>query len=180
MTASKRVTHWASETVYECCEIAGYPQYVYLIFLLFHITSLNLTKSIKMQLFEVNLTIYARYSLRQWTMALTLIRPGEVKVDLADFDLKLRENLFINLIFKKRPIPAKTSSESFWTSHMTSKNDVLTVILTIFHQKSDRGTILPTPPSVSQHSKFQSVSSRGPRRVRGMAGSQSGLFSRSF
>jgi hypothetical protein len=44
---------------------------------------------------------------------LTLIGPGEVKVDLADFDIKLRENLLSNLIFKKIPIPAKTSSESF-------------------------------------------------------------------
>jgi hypothetical protein len=32
---------------------------------------------------------------------LTLIGPGEVKVDLADFDLKLRENLLSNLILKK-------------------------------------------------------------------------------
>jgi hypothetical protein len=40
---------------------------------------------------------------------LTLIGPGEVKVDLADFDLKLRENLLSNLIFKKIPIPAETS-----------------------------------------------------------------------
>jgi hypothetical protein len=32
---------------------------------------------------------------------LTLIGPGEVKVDLADFDLKLQENLLINLIFLK-------------------------------------------------------------------------------
>jgi hypothetical protein len=30
---------------------------------------------------------------------LTLIGPGEVKVDLADFDLKLQENLLSNLIF---------------------------------------------------------------------------------
>jgi hypothetical protein len=28
----------------------------------------------------------------------TLIEPGEVKVDLADFDLKLQENLLSNLI----------------------------------------------------------------------------------
>jgi hypothetical protein len=44
---------------------------------------------------------------------LTLIGPGEVKVDLADFDLKLQENLLSNLIFLKIPIPAETSSESF-------------------------------------------------------------------
>ncbi len=30
MTGSKRVTHWTSETVYECSEIAGSPQYVYI------------------------------------------------------------------------------------------------------------------------------------------------------
>jgi hypothetical protein len=30
---------------------------------------------------------------------LTLIGPGEVKGDLADFDLKLRKNLLSNLIF---------------------------------------------------------------------------------
>jgi hypothetical protein len=32
-------------------------------------------------------------------MNLTLIGLGEVKVDLADFDLKLQENLLSNLIF---------------------------------------------------------------------------------
>ncbi len=88
---------------------------------------------------------------------LTLIGPGEVKVDLADFDLKLRENLWSNLIYKKIPIPAKTSSESFWTSDMTSKNYVLTVILTIFRQKSGRDTTLPTPlPSVNIPISFRS------------------------
>jgi hypothetical protein len=49
----------------------------------------------------------------QTKVLLTLIGPGEVKVDLADFDLKLRENLLNNLIFLKIPFPAKTSSESF-------------------------------------------------------------------
>ncbi len=96
----------------------------------------------------------------QQVRQLTLIGPGEVKVDLADFDLKLRENLLSNLILKKIPIPAKTSSESFWTSDMTSKNDVLTVILMIFRQKSGRGTTLPTPPSVSQHSNQFPVAGR--------------------
>jgi hypothetical protein len=51
-------------------------------------------------------------------------------------------------------------------------------ILTIFRQKSGRDAILPAPPS--RQSTFQSVSGCGPRRVRGMAGSQSGLFSCSF
>ncbi len=38
---------------------------------------------------------------RRRKLHLTLIGPGEVNVDLADFDLKLRENLLSNLIFKK-------------------------------------------------------------------------------
>jgi hypothetical protein len=88
---------------------------------------------------------------------------------------------------------------------MTSKNDVLTSILTFFCQKSGRGDILLTPPpfrlvllciqttqereksrwavvhsAVQRQSTFQSVSGRGPRRVRGVAGSQSGLLSLSF
>jgi hypothetical protein len=79
---------------------------------------------------------------------LTLIGPGEVKFDLADFDLKLPANLFSNLI-----IPATTSFKSFWTYDMTSKNDVLTDFLMIFRQKFGRGATLPTPPpSASQHS----------------------------
>jgi hypothetical protein len=32
MTGSKGLTHWTSETVYECSEIAGSPQYLYIIF----------------------------------------------------------------------------------------------------------------------------------------------------
>jgi hypothetical protein len=43
---------------------------------------------------------------------LTLIGEGEVKVDLANFDLKLQENLLSTLYFFG-PIPAKTSSRSF-------------------------------------------------------------------
>ncbi len=57
---------------------------------------------------------------------------------------------------------------------MTSKNDVLTDFLTFFHQKSGRGATLLPPPL--RQSTFQSVSGRGPRRVRGVAGLQSGLF----
>jgi hypothetical protein len=61
---------------------------------------------------------------------------------------------------------------------MTSKNDVLTDILLIFRQKSGRGATLPTPPF--HQSTFQSVSGHGQRRVRGMAGSQSGLLGQYF
>jgi hypothetical protein len=42
----------------------------------------------------------------------TLIGPGEVIVDLADFDLKLQENLLSTLHFFL-PIPAETASGSF-------------------------------------------------------------------
>jgi hypothetical protein len=35
----------------------------------------------------------------RWTVLLTLIGPGEVKVDLADFDLKLHKNLLSTYFF---------------------------------------------------------------------------------
>jgi hypothetical protein len=38
--------------------------------------------------------------------------------------------------FLNWPIPAETSSKSFWNSDMTSKNDILASNLTFFHQKS--------------------------------------------
>jgi hypothetical protein len=81
---------------------------------------------------------------------------------------------------------------------MTSKNDVLTSILTFFYQNFCRvTTLLPSPlltrfTPITDHPsagevlpgcglqcgaapvKFRSVSGPGPRRVRGEAGSQSG------
>ncbi len=108
------------------------------------------------------------------------------------------------LDFLNWPIPAETSCESFWASDMTSKNDFLTSILRFFCQKLGHKDILRTPPfclvllwiqttwwweksrlavvrSVVRHqSTFQSVSGHGPRRVRGVAGSQSGPLSLSF
>jgi hypothetical protein len=70
--------------------------------------------------------------------------PGEVKVDLADFDLKKQEN-FLNIFFQIS-VPAKTSSKSFCTSDMTSKYEILMYFLTYFCQKSCCGATLPTPP----------------------------------
>jgi hypothetical protein len=35
----------------------------------------------------------------RWTVPFTLIGPGEVKVDLADFDLKLQKNLLSTYFF---------------------------------------------------------------------------------
>ncbi len=58
------------------------------------------------------------------------------------------------------------------SSDMTSKNDVLMVILTFFCQKSGRGATLPTPPSFSQHSNQFPVVGRvecGGWRVRSRA-----------
>jgi hypothetical protein len=43
---------------------------------------------------------------------LTLIEPGEVKVDLANFDLKLQEN-FISTSTFFLLVPAETSSDLF-------------------------------------------------------------------
>jgi hypothetical protein len=132
---------------------------------------------------------------------LTLIQPGEVKVDLANFDVEFRAKFLYNVLFFIWPIPAEMSSKSFWTSDMTSKNDVLTSILTFFRQNFCRvATLSPSPlptgftPITDQPSagevppgrgpqcgaapvKFRSVSCPGLRRVRGeavSAGSQSG------
>jgi hypothetical protein len=77
---------------------------------------------------------------------LTLIQPGEVKVDLANFDVKFRTKFFYVGFFLNWPIPAKTSYKSFLTSDMTSKNDVLTSILTFFRQKFCLGATIPTSP----------------------------------
>jgi hypothetical protein len=86
---------------------------------------------------------------------LTLIGVGEVKVDLADFDLKLQENLLSTLYFFL-PVPAKTSSRSFLTHDMTSKNDILTSILISFCQKSGRGVPCQTPPSARFYCYYRS------------------------
>ncbi len=112
--------------------------------------------------------------------------------------------ILICQIFFNWPVPAETSCESFWTSDMTSKNDVLMSILTFIRQKLGRGDILPPPPfrlvllsiqitrgreksrwalvrsTVQRQSTFQSVSGHGLRRVRGVAGSQPGPLSLSF
>ncbi len=78
-------------------------------------------------------------------LVLTLFLPGKVKIDLANFDVKFRTK-FLSIGFDKNlPIIAETCSKSFWTSELTSKNDVFTSILTFFHQKSGRCATLWTP-----------------------------------
>ncbi len=44
---------------------------------------------------------------------LTLIGPGEVKVDLADFQLKFQENLLGTLYYFFLPIPAESLLDLF-------------------------------------------------------------------
>jgi hypothetical protein len=63
---------------------------------------------------------------------LTLILPGEVKVDLANFDVKLQE-IFLFTLFNnnKYLFLEKQLANLFFTSYTMSKNDVLTYILTI-------------------------------------------------
>jgi hypothetical protein len=66
-------------------------------------------------------------------LQLALIVPDEVKVDLANFDVKLRKNfLYVCILYVLHtlPIPAETSCKYFLTSSNTSKNDVLMCILT--------------------------------------------------
>ncbi len=139
--------------------------------------------------------IDVRSSYRFSTKSLTLIVPGEVKVDLANFDIKFWTKFLCIGLYIKIPIPAPTSSESFWTSDI-SKNYVLTSIMKFFRQKSGRGDLLPTTPPpfclvflllmttwgwekschavvlslVQCQSGFQSVSRPGLRRVRGDGG----------
>ncbi len=67
---------------------------------------------------------------------LTMILPCEVKVHLANFDVKLRTKFLYTGFFQNWLIPAETSCKSFWTSDMTSKNDVLMSILTFFIRSS--------------------------------------------
>ncbi len=96
---------------------------------------------------------------------LTLIGPGEVKVDPANFDLKLQEKL-LSTSYIFLPIPAERSSGSFWTSDMTSKNDGLTCILTYFCHKSGHCVPCQTPPPSA---RFYCIY-RPPERGRSPAG----------
>ncbi len=60
---------------------------------------------------------------------LTLIPPGEVKADLAGYNVKLRKNISYFVLF------VEMSRESFWISYRTSGNYVLTYILRRFRKK---------------------------------------------
>ncbi len=124
-------------------------------------------------------------------MFLTLIQPGKVKVDLANFDVKFQTKFLYIRFFFIWPIPPETSSKSFRTSDMTSKNDILTSILTFFRQKFCRVANVSSSPlptsftAITDHLssgevqtdrgpqcgaapiKFRSAIGPGPRRVRG-------------
>ncbi len=127
----------------------------------------------------------------QTMVKLTLIQPGGVNVDLVIFDVKFQTKFLYFGFFFLWPIPAETSSKSFSTSDMTSKNNNLTSILTFFHQKFCHIATLPSsllltsftaitdhlsarevPPGHGPQCgavpiKFWSVLGPGPRRVRG-------------
>jgi hypothetical protein len=81
-----------------------------------------------------------------WATVLTLIGPGEVKVDLANFDLKLQENLLSTLYFFTYSCKNVFHIFLNFFFYMTSKNDFLTSILTYFRQKSGCGVLCCTPP----------------------------------
>jgi hypothetical protein len=129
--------------------------------------------------------------MEQHCFFLTLIQQGQVKVDLANFDIKFRTKFLYVGFFKNWPIPAETSCKSFWTSDMTSKNDVLIPFWCFFVRSRAAKTYCRPPPfrlvllwiqttwwrekscravvrsAVGRQSAFQSVSGRGQRRVRG-------------
>ncbi len=107
-------------------------------------------------------------------------------------------------IFYFWPIPAETSSGSFWTSDMTSKMTSWNPFCRIFVRSLAAASLAEHPPPFARFyciyrppergrspagpwsavrcgasQKFQSVSGRRPHRVRGEAGSQSGPLSSS-
>ncbi len=59
-------------------------------------------------------TDFCSWNLSNEFYALTLIRPGEVKVDLADFDLKLQENMQRKCLPKLSELLTWTQKMTFW------------------------------------------------------------------
>jgi hypothetical protein len=80
---------------------------------------------------------------------LTLIVPGEVKVDLANFYIKFRTKFIYIVFFQKYLFLQKHFfPQSFWTPDMTSKNDILMSILTFFVRSPVATRPCQSPPSV--------------------------------
>jgi hypothetical protein len=79
---------------------------------------------------------------------LTLLCLGEENIYLDDFDVKLRKKLLCTLFFFKISIPAETNNESFLTSCLTSKKDVLTYIFNDLMSKVGprRHSVTPISP----------------------------------
>jgi hypothetical protein len=77
---------------------------------------------------------------------------GGVQVDITNLDITFRTK-FLCVGFKKtQPIPSEMSSESYRTSDMMSKNDVLMYILMYFCQRSGGGsTLLLSFTAITDH-----------------------------
>jgi hypothetical protein len=135
---------------------------------------------------------------------LTLIQPGKVKVDLANFDVKFQTKFlyvgFFKLTYSCRKVlriflnfwhdvkkwhfdfhfDIFSSEVGTWRQIVNppSFRLVLLCIQTTRGREKSRRSMVCSP--VRGQSTFQSVSGRGPRGVRGVAGSQSGPLSLSF
>ncbi len=90
---------------------------------------------------------FGRLALQEERLPLNPNSTGWGQSDLDNFDVKFRTKILYNILdFFIWPVPAETSSKSFWTFDMTSKNYVLTSILTFFHHKFCRVGTLPSSP----------------------------------
>jgi hypothetical protein len=140
----------------------------------------------------------------QRVIALTLIQPGEVKVDLANFYFSSGQNSYMSDFFKIDLFLQKRLANlskllkwrqkimfwrPFWRFFIRSRAAetdcrpppfrlVLLCIQTTRGREKSRQSVVRSP--VQRQSTFQSVSGRGPCWVQGVAGSQSGLLSLSF
>jgi hypothetical protein len=96
----------------------------------------------------------------RWIIPLTVIGPGEVKVDLADFDLKLQENLLKNLIFKKYLFLQKRLPSLFEILTWPQKMTFWLTFWQFFVRIPAAAPPWRPPPSASQHSNQFPVTGR--------------------
>ncbi len=124
-----------------------------------------------------------------WCDTLTLIVLGEVKVDFANFVLKLQTKFLCIGFFSKNTLFLQKRLLNLFkllTWCQKTMFDVNFDVISSVHlwQRSAFCSVLllqtTRGPEKSCQSGFQSVSDPGPRRVRGVAGCQSGQLSCSF
>jgi hypothetical protein len=127
---------------------------------------------------------------------LTLMVLGGVQVDITNLDITFRTKFLCVGFIKTQPIPSEMSSESYRTSDMMSKNDVLMYILMYFCQRSGGGSTLllsftaitdhpsagEVPPGYGPQSnavpvRIPIISGPWPHRAQGVAGSRLGPLS---